>query len=90
MMFVERVGVVYLCSRLSQSQTCCGRGSSALLPWRRIALTVVCSPRGSATTIAYHLLHRSINHQVFNMVAKNSANLALSPTFRYVSIESPI
>ncbi|GFW39022.1 hypothetical protein TNCV_1830141 [Trichonephila clavipes] len=37
---------------------------------------------------AYQLLHRSI--QVTNMVARNDANLALSPTFRYVSIESPL
>ncbi|GFW22340.1 hypothetical protein TNCV_1430941 [Trichonephila clavipes] len=43
------------------------------------------SPPGGAT--AYQLLHRSINRQVGNRVAKNDANLALSPTFRYVSIE---
>ncbi|GFV55743.1 uncharacterized protein TNCV_755431 [Trichonephila clavipes] len=35
-------------------------------------------------------LHRSINHQVANMVAKNDVNLALSPTFRYVPIESSL
>ncbi|GFU01129.1 hypothetical protein TNCV_2834961 [Trichonephila clavipes] len=28
--------------------------------------------------------------QVANRVAKNDANLALSPTFRYVSVESPL
>ncbi|GFV03799.1 hypothetical protein TNCV_1877471 [Trichonephila clavipes] len=39
--------------------------------------------------IAYQLLHRSINQQVANVVAKNDANLALSPTLNYVSIESP-
>ncbi|GFT29352.1 hypothetical protein TNCV_757111 [Trichonephila clavipes] len=46
------------------------------------------SPPGSATV--YQLLYRSMNRQVVNMVAKNYANLALSPTFRYVSIESPV
>ncbi|GFV53204.1 uncharacterized protein TNCV_1065631 [Trichonephila clavipes] len=45
-------------------------------------------PPGGAT--AYQLLHRSINRQVSNRVAKNDAHLALSPTFRYVSIESPL
>ncbi|GFT54399.1 hypothetical protein TNCV_2727331 [Trichonephila clavipes] len=44
-------------------------------------------PGGNA---AYKLLPRSINRQVTNRVAKNDANLALSPTFRYVSIESPL
>ncbi|GFU01753.1 uncharacterized protein TNCV_1522681 [Trichonephila clavipes] len=44
------------------------------------------SPPGGAT--AYPLLHRSINCQVANRVAKNDAILPLSPTFRYVSIES--
>ncbi|GFX91261.1 tigger transposable element-derived protein 6 [Trichonephila clavipes] len=38
---------------------------------------------------AYQLLHRSINCQVANKVAKNTANFALPPTFRYVSIKSP-
>ncbi|GFV95648.1 hypothetical protein TNCV_4576491 [Trichonephila clavipes] len=38
------------------------------------------SPPGAA--IVYQLLHSSINCQV--------ANLTLSPTFRYVSIESPL
>ncbi|GFT01958.1 hypothetical protein TNCV_2672971 [Trichonephila clavipes] len=38
---------------------------------------------------AYQLLHCSINCQVSNMVAKNDANLALLPTFRYVPNESP-
>ncbi|GFU99849.1 transposable element Tcb1 transposase [Trichonephila clavipes] len=37
------------------------------------------SPGGTA---AYQLLHRSVNRQV--------ANMALSPAFRYVSIESPL
>ncbi|GFS64399.1 hypothetical protein TNCV_3955741 [Trichonephila clavipes] len=46
------------------------------------------SPPGGAT--AYQLLQHSINCQVANMFAKNDANLALSPTFRYVSIESPL
>ncbi|GFT48293.1 hypothetical protein TNCV_4708591 [Trichonephila clavipes] len=46
------------------------------------------SPPGDAT--AYQLLHRSINRQVASVVAKNDANLALSPTFRYVSIESSL
>ncbi|GFY23693.1 hypothetical protein TNCV_2789261 [Trichonephila clavipes] len=36
-------------------------------------------------TKAYQLLHCSINRQAANRVAKNDANLALSPTFRYVS-----
>ncbi|GFV71673.1 hypothetical protein TNCV_3534631 [Trichonephila clavipes] len=35
-------------------------------------------------------LHRSINRHVTNMVAENDANLAVTPTFRYVSIESPL
>ncbi|GFY02808.1 uncharacterized protein TNCV_3506881 [Trichonephila clavipes] len=43
---------------------------------------------GEAT--AYQLLHRSINRQVVNVGAKNDANLALSATFRYVSIETPL
>ncbi|GFV97533.1 hypothetical protein TNCV_2040411 [Trichonephila clavipes] len=38
-----------------------------------------CSPPGGAT--AYQLLHHSINRQVADMVTKNDANLALSPTF---------
>ncbi|GFW57775.1 uncharacterized protein TNCV_2926941 [Trichonephila clavipes] len=46
------------------------------------------SPPGG--TIAYQLLHRLINLQVANMVAKNDANLALSPTFCHISIESPL
>ncbi|GFT41133.1 hypothetical protein TNCV_5034201 [Trichonephila clavipes] len=41
-------------------------------------------------TTASQLLHRSIICQVANMVAKNDDHLALSPTFRYVSIESPL
>ncbi|GFV38214.1 hypothetical protein TNCV_4792001 [Trichonephila clavipes] len=44
-------------------------------------------PPGGAT--AHKFLHRSINRQVANRVAENDANLALSPTFRYVFIESP-
>ncbi|PRD30657.1 UNVERIFIED_CONTAM: hypothetical protein NCL1_25755 [Trichonephila clavipes] len=36
------------------------------------------------------LLLRSIHRQVANIIAKNDANLALSPTFHYVSIESPL
>ncbi|GFU18403.1 hypothetical protein TNCV_1980831 [Trichonephila clavipes] len=40
--------------------------------------------------VTAQLLHRSINRQVANMGAKNDANLDLSPTFRYVSIESPL
>ncbi|GFV84202.1 hypothetical protein TNCV_3038621 [Trichonephila clavipes] len=31
---------------------------------------------------AFQLLHSSINRQVANMIMKNCANLALSPTFR--------
>ncbi|GFX06750.1 hypothetical protein TNCV_3113381 [Trichonephila clavipes] len=46
------------------------------------------SPPGGAT--GYQLLHRSIHRQVANMVAKNDANLAPSPTFLYVSIESQL
>ncbi|GFU51920.1 hypothetical protein TNCV_3734251 [Trichonephila clavipes] len=46
------------------------------------------SPPSGTTT--YQLLHRSINHQVADRVAKNDANLTLSPTFRFVSIESPL
>ncbi|GFS72355.1 uncharacterized protein TNCV_1827541 [Trichonephila clavipes] len=46
------------------------------------------SPPGGA--IAYQLLHCSINLQVDNVVAKNDAHLALSPTFHYVSIESSL
>ncbi|PRD32870.1 UNVERIFIED_CONTAM: hypothetical protein NCL1_19176 [Trichonephila clavipes] len=48
-----------------------------------------CSPPPGRTT-AFQLLNRSINRQVANMVAKNDANSALSPTFHYVSIESPL
>ncbi|GFY33999.1 hypothetical protein TNCV_4597071 [Trichonephila clavipes] len=44
------------------------------------------SSPGGAT--AYQLLHRSIHRQAANRVAKNVVNLALSPTFRYVFIES--
>ncbi|GFW88842.1 hypothetical protein TNCV_2682761 [Trichonephila clavipes] len=46
------------------------------------------SPPGYA--IAYQLLRHSFDHQVANMAAKNDVNLALSPTFRYLSIESPL
>ncbi|GFX44062.1 uncharacterized protein TNCV_4118581 [Trichonephila clavipes] len=46
------------------------------------------SPAGGATE--YQLLRRSINRQVANVDAKNDANLAVSPTFRYVSIEPPL
>ncbi|GFV57109.1 hypothetical protein TNCV_3530581 [Trichonephila clavipes] len=46
------------------------------------------SPPGGSTV--YELLNRSINHPVANRVTKNDANLALSPTFRYLSIESPL
>ncbi|GFX99045.1 hypothetical protein TNCV_4809931 [Trichonephila clavipes] len=45
-------------------------------------------PPGGSTV--YQLLHSLINHPVTNRVAKNDANLALPPTFRYVSIESPL
>ncbi|GFS90795.1 hypothetical protein TNCV_1003841 [Trichonephila clavipes] len=38
------------------------------------------SPLGGATE--YQPLHHSINRQVANMVTKNDANLALTPTFR--------
>ncbi|GFW04889.1 uncharacterized protein TNCV_4881241 [Trichonephila clavipes] len=47
-----------------------------------------CSPPGG--TIAYRLQRRSINCQVANRVTKNDADLALSPTFRNVSTESPL
>ncbi|GFV97181.1 retrotransposable element Tf2 protein type 3 [Trichonephila clavipes] len=46
------------------------------------------SSPGGAT--AYQLLHHSINRQVANKVAENDANMARSPTFRYVSIESSL
>ncbi|GFW36586.1 hypothetical protein TNCV_1955861 [Trichonephila clavipes] len=46
------------------------------------------TPSDGAT--AYQLLPRSINRQVANGVTKNDANLALSSTFHYVSIESPL
>ncbi|GFW83465.1 histone-lysine N-methyltransferase SETMAR [Trichonephila clavipes] len=46
------------------------------------------SPAGGATS--YQLLRHSIKRQVAKMVAKNDANLALSPAFRYVSIESTL
>ncbi|GFV15465.1 hypothetical protein TNCV_4834911 [Trichonephila clavipes] len=45
------------------------------------------SPPGGATS--HQLLHRSVNRQVANRVAKNDANLTLSPTMLYVSVESP-
>ncbi|GFT03415.1 hypothetical protein TNCV_2985771 [Trichonephila clavipes] len=71
-----------------------GRESVSDNPRRgRLAISVsdenigkVSFPPGGTT--AFQLLHSSINHQVANMVAKNDANLAQSPTFRYVSIES--
>ncbi|GFX92504.1 hypothetical protein TNCV_1707801 [Trichonephila clavipes] len=48
-------------------------------------VSALSSPPGGAT--AYQLLHNSISLQVANMIAKNDVNLALSPTFHYVSIE---
>ncbi|GFT98822.1 hypothetical protein TNCV_3792471 [Trichonephila clavipes] len=45
-------------------------------------------PPSGAT--AYQLLHRSINRQDANMVNENDVILSLSPTFCYVSIESPL
>ncbi|GFS52949.1 hypothetical protein TNCV_330961 [Trichonephila clavipes] len=39
---------------------------------------------------ADQLLHRSVNSQVANVASKNDANLALSLTFHYVFIESPL
>ncbi|GFV91609.1 hypothetical protein TNCV_4761741 [Trichonephila clavipes] len=48
----------------------------------------ISSPSGGTAT--YQHLHCSINRQVVNVITKNDANLALSPTFRYVSIESPL
>ncbi|GFX16298.1 hypothetical protein TNCV_4705511 [Trichonephila clavipes] len=51
-------------------------------------IATLSSPPGGTT--AYQRLHHSINRQVANMFAKNDANLALSPTFCYVSIESPL
>ncbi|GFY36822.1 hypothetical protein TNCV_2567841 [Trichonephila clavipes] len=47
---------------------------------RRLIFKKNTSPPGGAT--AYRFLHSSINCQV--------ANLTLSPTFRYVSVESPL
>ncbi|GFX17524.1 hypothetical protein TNCV_3411241 [Trichonephila clavipes] len=38
----------------------------------------------------HQLLHRSFSRQVVNEVAENDPNLALSPTFRCVSFESPL
>ncbi|GFY26376.1 hypothetical protein TNCV_25731 [Trichonephila clavipes] len=46
------------------------------------------SPPSDAT--AYQLLYHLINRQAASMVAKNNANLALSPSFRNNSIESPL
>ncbi|GFX31060.1 hypothetical protein TNCV_2025631 [Trichonephila clavipes] len=54
----------------------------------RVGLRPVFFPPDGATE--YQLLPRSINRQVDNRVAKNYANLALSPTFRNVSSESPL
>ncbi|GFX56447.1 hypothetical protein TNCV_73931 [Trichonephila clavipes] len=48
-------------------------------------ITVVKPPPGCAA--AYQLLHHSMNCQVVDMIAKIDANLAQSPTFRYVCIE---
>ncbi|GFU77014.1 uncharacterized protein TNCV_4521701 [Trichonephila clavipes] len=59
----------------------CGKGFSAIL--------FVAAPPPGGTTV-YQLLHRSINRQVAYRVAENNANLALSPTSRYVFIESPL
>ncbi|PRD25975.1 UNVERIFIED_CONTAM: hypothetical protein NCL1_39377 [Trichonephila clavipes] len=47
----------------------------------------ISSPPGNAT--AYQPLQHSINRRDANMVAKNDANLALSPTFRYQSLLLP-
>ncbi|GFV97546.1 hypothetical protein TNCV_2040541 [Trichonephila clavipes] len=51
-----------------------------------VLVTLRSSPPDHATV--YQLLQRSINRQVDNRVAKNDANLAVSLTFRYVSIIS--
>ncbi|GFX03095.1 hypothetical protein TNCV_4288781 [Trichonephila clavipes] len=56
-----------------------------------VASDIDCSVRSlPGGVIAYQFLHRSINHQVANRVARIDANLALSPSFRYVSVESPL
>ncbi|GFU78366.1 hypothetical protein TNCV_3976941 [Trichonephila clavipes] len=47
-----------------------------------------CSSPNSATE--YQLEHRSISSQVANRVDKNHVNLPVSPSIRYVSIESPL
>ncbi|GFV87980.1 hypothetical protein TNCV_782601 [Trichonephila clavipes] len=46
------------------------------------------SPPGGAA--AYKLLHHSIDRLAANIVPKNNANLALSSTFRCISIQSPL
>ncbi|GFX66360.1 hypothetical protein TNCV_343341 [Trichonephila clavipes] len=61
------------------------RGSS---PISLVLLCSAISPPGGAT--AYQHQHHSVNHQVANRVTTNYVNLALSPIFRYVSIESPL
>ncbi|GFV83285.1 hypothetical protein TNCV_1900111 [Trichonephila clavipes] len=56
--FGGRGGVGYLCLCLSQSQTCCDRGSRALLPWKRISRTVgrglQCNAPFAVTSIFLH------------------------------------
>ncbi|GFX34309.1 ATP-dependent DNA helicase [Trichonephila clavipes] len=66
----------------SQGQTLKVAGIHLDVLWRRVLCYLLrcSSPPGGAT--AYRLLYSSINFQV--------ANFTLSPTFRYVSIESPL
>ncbi|GFW37967.1 uncharacterized protein TNCV_4631681 [Trichonephila clavipes] len=58
--------------------------------WRRFLCYPLCCSSPPGGTTEYQLLHRSINRQEASVVAKNYASLAVSPTFRYASIESPL
>ncbi|GFV53426.1 hypothetical protein TNCV_2205621 [Trichonephila clavipes] len=63
-------------------------GQRCTLNQSRAETSSSCSPTGFAT--AYQLLHRFSKRQVANSIVKNDVNLALSPIFRYVSIESSL
>ncbi|GFV12578.1 uncharacterized protein TNCV_4425311 [Trichonephila clavipes] len=58
--------------------------------WRMCLGCPLCCSSSPGGATAYQLLHPSINRQVANRVTENDANLTLSPTFRYVSNESPL
>ncbi|GFW30537.1 uncharacterized protein TNCV_454751 [Trichonephila clavipes] len=53
-----------------------------------LKIVILSLPPGGAT--ASQLKHHSIHRQVADVVANKDANLAVSPTSRYVSIESSL